>query len=98
LIDALTILFVITISITMPDGTISDPIDLVFANYGNIYCKSQIACFIYAEDLYSFETNTIWHNLNYWDEKDNCGRSPVQHEITHFKYPNIDIHNECEYR
>ncbi len=82
----------------MPDGTMLEPVDIVFANHGSKYCASQIACLLYAEDLHSLDNDTIWINVNYEYLTDSCGRYPLQHESLHFKYPNIDIHNECGYR
>lgn len=98
MIEPLTVLFVFVISFVMPDGTMSEPVDIVYANYGSLYCYSQVACLLYAKDLYSLDNDTIWVNVNHMYLTDDCGRFPLQQEILHFKYPNINIHNECAYR
>lgn len=64
-------------------------VDVYFLNHSPYYdCLSHVACA-------QLDYNKIFIDWNEIHQRDDCGRDPLHHEILHFIYPNIDIHNEC---
>lgn len=57
---------------------------------GSVYnkCLSSIGC----SRIYD---NHIFINANEFFRTDSCGRTVLEHELAHFKYPDKDIHNNC---
>lgn len=82
------LVFHIVIVLVMPDGSYSEPIDVYFVDYIR-YCVNQIACG-------HLELNEIFININHLGKKDSCDRYPITHEMLHFKYPELDVHNRCD--
>lgn len=64
-------------------------VDVYFLNHSPKFeCNSNVACA-------KLDENKIYIDWDEIGQRDKCGRDPLHHEILHFIYPTIDIHNEC---
>jgi hypothetical protein len=83
------IILSVIVSIIGADGDI-DEIQVSFRD-GSVYtkCASSSACArIYDKHIF-IDANKLY-------KRDSCGRTPLQHELSHFVYLNkLDIHKIC---
>jgi len=90
LIDVLFSIIVVLFSFDGEDWSVSDPISINFLNQGHPFCESIIACSFIDE-------GQVFINIKKLDERDNCDRSPIIHEILHHVYDpkGIEVHGNC---
>jgi len=91
LIDLLFSIVVVLFAFNGESWEISEPVFIHFLDIGHPNCESIVAC--------SFlEESAIYINVNKLDRRDNCGRSPLVHELLHHSYDalEIDIHERCD--
>lgn len=87
MIDHVIMSFVI--SIFGADGQEME-IDIIVLDISPYHkCLSNVACARLGD-------NHIFLDVNEFHQRDDCGRNPLVHELLHFKYPDGDVHNDCQ--
>ena len=87
--DSVEVILSVIVSVLGADGSEVE-LTVTFLD-GSPYtkCQSNTACI-------RFNDNSIFIDVNHLDKRDNCGRSPLQHELAHFAYyKKVDIHKIC---
>lgn len=81
------IVTVMVLLILMPYGPSEEFTFYIVDGSPKEICKSDVACAF-------LKTNEIYIDMNEIDQRDHCGRNPVQHELAHFRY-DFDVHKYC---